>query len=170
VGTVHGRVLRTEGHLNGHVSYVFGDLLFCGDTLFTAGCGALFSGPAEKMFASLTRLASLPGDTRVCCGHEYTQDNLRFAWMLEPDNEALRDRIRKVWPLRAMGASAVPSTIAEEQATNPFLRTTSQTLIANVRKAMPEAPLGTPLEVFAATRALKDRKDHRKLPDSNLPL
>jgi hydroxyacylglutathione hydrolase len=169
VGQVRGSVLRTEGHLDGHVSYVFGDLLFCGDTLFTGGCGALFSGPAEKMYASLARLAALPGKTRVCCGHEYTQDNLRFAWMLEPDNEALADRIRKVWKLRAAGESAVPSTIDEERKTNPFLRAGSKTLIESVRKAMPDAPLGTPLEVFAATRALKDRKDHRKRSDELLP-
>ena len=89
IGSVEGRVMLTEGHLDGHVSYVMGDVVFCGDTLFAGGCGYLFDGPPSAMFDSLLRLAALPGETRVCCAHEYTQDNLRFAWSVEPDNEAL---------------------------------------------------------------------------------
>lgn len=170
VGEVAGRVLLTEGHLDGHVSYVFGDALFCGDTMFAGGCGYLFDGPPSKMYDSLMRLAELPGSTRVCCAHEYTQDNLRFAWSVEPDNPALADRIRKVWAIRAEGGCAVPSTIDEERATNPFLRPGSASIQAAVRQAFPERDLATHAAVFAATRALKDTKAYRSISESDLPL
>ena len=166
---VVGQVLLTEGHIDGHVSYVFDDLLFCGDTLFAGGCGYLFDGPPAKMHRSLERLATLPAATRVCCAHEYTLDNLRFAWSVEPDNAALVDRIRAVRVIRAAGGSAVPSTIAAERATNPFLRHASPTLCAAVAAAFPERALDTPEQIFAATRALKDRKDYKRIPDSALP-
>jgi hydroxyacylglutathione hydrolase len=170
IGDASFRVLLTEGHMNGHVSYLVDDVLFCGDTLFAGGCGYLFDGPPAKMHASLERLAALPPGTRVCCAHEYTQDNLRFAYSVEPDNAALAERIRRVWALRARGECAVPSTIGEERDTNPFLRHASPSLRAHVAAAMPERALGSPLEVFAATRALKDRKDYRRLEESDLPL
>lgn len=170
VGTVEGRVMLTEGHLDGHVSFSFDDLLFCGDTMFTGGCGKLVDGPPEKMHASLQRLAALPGDTRVCCAHEYTQDNLRFAWTLEPGNAALAERIRGAWALRAAGGCTVPSTIELERATNPFLRQGSAELVASVRAAMPDARLDDALEVFAATRRLKDRGAYRARGDEGLPL
>ncbi len=163
VGEVEGRVLLTEGHMNGHVSFLFDDVVFCGDTMFAGGCGYLFDGPPEKMHDSLTRLAALDGGTRVCCAHEYTQDNLRFAWSVEPDNAALADRIRRVWAVRAEGGCAVPSTIAEERETNPFLRHHSPTIRAAVGG-------GTPAEVFAKTRALKDTKAYRAAGDERLPL
>ncbi len=170
VGRAKGRVLLTEGHIDGHVSYVFDDVLFCGDTLFAGGCGYLFDGPPAKMHDSLTRLAALEPATRVCCAHEYTQDNLRFAFSVEPDNQALRERVRRVWALRAEGRSAVPSTIAEERATNPFLRHGSPALRAKVAAAFPDRALVDAAAVFAATRALKDRKDYRAIADSALPL
>ncbi|HTM44882.1 MAG TPA: hydroxyacylglutathione hydrolase [Polyangiaceae bacterium] len=170
LGSCRASVLVTEGHLNGHISYLFPGALFCGDTLFAGGCGFLFDGPPKKMFDSLTRLSSLPGDTLVCCAHEYTQDNLRFAWSVEPGNQALRRRIRQVWKDRAEGRCVVPSTIQEERDTNPFLRTDSPELIARVAQAMPDATLDSPLAIFTATRALKDRKDHRAIPDAQLPL
>ena len=110
LGELRGRAMLTEGHIDGHISYVFGDVLFCGDTLFAGGCGYLFDGPPAKMHASLARLAALADDTKVCCAHEYTEDNLRFAWSVEPDNEALAARIRQVWALRAEGGCTVPST------------------------------------------------------------
>jgi hydroxyacylglutathione hydrolase len=169
-GALRGKVMLTEGHMDGHVSYLFGDLLFCGDTLFCGGCGYLFDGPAEKMYASLLKLSSLADEVRVCCAHEYTEDNLRFAWTVEPDNEALAERIRAVWAVRARGESTVPSTMGEEKATNPFLRWDSPTIQAKVRAAMPDAPLDSPVQVFAATRALKDKKLYKKLDDSTLPL
>jgi hydroxyacylglutathione hydrolase len=169
-GAVQGRVMRTEGHIDGHISYVFGDALFCGDTLFAGGCGYLFDGPPAKMFDSLMRLAELPGETRVCCAHEYTQDNLRFAWSVEPDNEALAARIKAVWALRAEGGCAVPSRLEEERATNPFLRPGSPTLRARVGAAMPGRVLSGAAEVFAATRALKDTKAYRAGGDGGLPV
>jgi hydroxyacylglutathione hydrolase len=170
LGALSGRALLTEGHIDGHISYVFGDLLFCGDTLFAGGCGFLFDGPPAKMHASLMRLAELHGETLVCCAHEYTQDNLRFAWSVEPDNEALIRRIRSVWALRARGEASVPSTIADERATNPFLRTSSATIRANVHAALPDAPLDTPAQVFTATRKLKDLKLYKAAGDTGLPL
>ena len=146
LGRLRGRVMLTEGHVDGHLTYVFGNLLFCGDTLFAGGCGYLFDGPPEKMWRSLSRLAELPDDTLICCAHEYTQDNLRFAWSVEPDNAALAQRIREVWAVRARGEATVPSTIADERASNPFLRWDSQTIKAKVAAALPEAPLRTPAE------------------------
>ena len=170
IGENIGRVWLTEGHMNGHVSYVFEDLLFCGDTLFGAGCGYLFDGPAEKMHQSLQRLASLPSETRVFCAHEYTQDNLRFAWSVNPGNESLSNRIRATWSLRGEGRSSVPSTLAAECATNPFIRVDDAEIQARLQIAMPEMPLDTPSAVFAAARALKDRKDYRDISDAELPL
>ncbi len=170
------RVMLTEGHIDGHISFVIeGDAegrgqsaVFCGDTLFAGGCGYLFDGPPAKMAKSLQRLVELPGDTLVCCAHEYTEDNLKFAWMVEPDNEALAARIREVWALRAEGRCSVPSTIAEEQATNPFVRGGSPTLIARVRE-LGDLDSDDYTDVVAATRALKDTKRHREV-DLQLPV
>ncbi|MFT4621794.1 MAG: hydroxyacylglutathione hydrolase [Myxococcota bacterium] len=170
IGEVEGTVWLTEGHIDGHISFVFDGVVFCGDTLFAGGCGYLFDGPPEVMHASLMRLASLPGATAVCCAHEYTSDNLRFAWSVEPDNAVLADRIRAVWATRALGGCTVPSTIAMEQATNPFLRPGSATLRATVAAAWPGRVVASHADVFAAARALKDRKDYRSLDDAALPL
>jgi hydroxyacylglutathione hydrolase len=167
---VEGKVMLTEGHIDGHVTFVLDGVLFCGDTMFGAGCGYLFDGPPPKMWKSLERLAALDGAHRVCCAHEYTQDNLRFAWSVEPGNEDLAQRIRSTWALRAEGRSSVPSTIEVERKTNPFLRHASPILREHVAKAMSDRSLSTPVEIFAATRALKDRKDYRNLSDSTLPI
>ena len=164
------RVLLTEGHIDGHISFVVDGGVFCGDTMFGAGCGYLFDGPPRKMYESLQRLAALPGDTRVYCAHEYTQDNLRFAWSVEPDNPALAARIQSAWRTRAEGRSTVPSTIALERNTNPFLRPFSKTLMSRVSEALPNHPMGNPTEVFTATRALKDAKNYKRLGDEVLPL
>jgi hydroxyacylglutathione hydrolase len=169
VGAVEGRVLLTEGHVDGHVSFVFDDVVFCGDTMFGAGCGYLFDGPPTKMHASLEKLAALAPETRVCCAHEYTLDNLRFAWSVEPENAELAERIRQSRAIRVGGGSTVPSTIALERATNPFLRHHSPTLRARVAAAMPDRARHTAADVFAATRALKDRKDYRAITDDALP-
>lgn len=173
IGAVSVRVMRTEGHLNGHISYVFGDgdapVLFCGDTLFAGGCGYLFDGPPAAMFDSLMRLAAFPAETLVCCAHEYTLDNLRFAWSVEPDNASLAERIRGVRARRAEGRATVPSTIAVERSTNPFLRPGATTLQGMVRRAIPEADLSTFAAVFAATRKLKDGKAYKAIGDGELP-
>lgn len=169
-GGVVGRVMRTEGHIDRHLSYVFEDLLFCGDTLFAGGCGYLFDGPPSKMHDSLQRLAALPEETRVCCAHEYTQDNLRFAWSVEPGNLRLAERIRRVWAQRDRGESSLPGTIREELATNPFLRVGEPEIIEALRRLRPNAQLDGPESVFTALRALKDEKHYREAPDSVLPL
>ena len=166
VGVVEGRVLRTEGHIDDHLSYVIDGVLCCGDTLFAGGCGYLFDGPPSAMFASLMRLAALPPETLVCCAHEYTEDNLRFAWSVEPDNAALAERIRSVWALRATGGCTLPSTIGEERATNPFLRPGSATLRASVGCGGDAVHA----DVFAKTRATKDGKAYRATGDEGLPL
>lgn len=170
VGEVEGDVLLTEGHLDGHLTYRFGDVLFTGDTLFAGGCGYLFDGPPQAMHASLARLADFDGATRICCAHEYTEDNLRFAWSVEPDNEALAERIRDVWARRARGESTVPTTVALERATNPFLRWDSPTIRRRVAEALPDRRLDSPAAIFAATRALKDRKDYKSAEDPSFPV
>jgi len=169
-GGVEAKVWLTEGHLNGHVSYLFEDVLFCGDTMFGAGCGYLFDGPPARMQESLARFAELPEDTRVCCGHEYTEDNLRFAWSIEPGNVALKSRIVTTWAVRARGESSVPSTIGAERDTNPFLRWSSPEIMAALAKEMPECDLDTPAAVFAATRGLKDTKRYAKHEPLNFPV
>lgn len=161
VGLITAQVWRTEGHQDGHISFVFPDVLFCGDTLFAGGCGYLFDGPPTAMFDSLMRLAALPGDTRVCCGHEYTLDNLAFARFVEPNNVALQERSDDVFARRERGECVVPSCISEEQATNPFMRPGSPEIIARLGE-LTEFEGGSPAEVFAATRALKDTGRHKK--------
>ena len=118
-------VMETPGHTLGHVVYYGSNSLFCGDTLFSCGCGRLFEGSCEQLYHSLQRLASLPSDTQVYCTHEYTQTNIQFALGLEPDNAALRARSETVARLRVQGLPSLPTTIAQERATNPFLRCNS---------------------------------------------
>ena len=166
----------TEGHLDGHLSFVFtgpdgsDGVVFCGDTLFTGGCGYLFDGPPETMYRSLQRLASLHGDTRVCCAHEYTEDNLRFAWTVDGQNAALAERIRTVWHLRAEGRCAVPSTIAEECATNPFIRCASADFRASLPASLGRDARDSGEAAFAAVRALKNGGAHKQVDDGQLPL
>jgi hydroxyacylglutathione hydrolase len=159
VGALTARVIFIPAHTSGHVAYHFPDerAVFTGDTLFAAGCGRLFEGDAGQMMSSLGRLASLPDDTRVYCGHEYTQKNLEFAVTLEPGNRAAVDKLAAVRSLRKAGKPTVPSTIAEEKATNPFLRMQSPELAASVRAKVPGLPPDDPVALFAAVRALKDR-------------
>jgi len=162
VGACVGRVMRTEGHIEGHICFVFDDVLFAGDTLFAGGCGRVFTGDYVAMHGGLTRLAALPGNTRVCCAHEYTKDNLRFALSVEPGNTALELRYAEVRGIRDRGGSTVPSTLSEELATNPMLRSSSPELIANVKQQAPDADLSTPLGVFTATRKLKDSGAYKR--------
>ena len=117
-------VIDTGGHTLGHVAYhdAADHIAFVGDTLFALGCGRLFEGTPAVMWASLSKLATLPGETLVCSGHEYTTSNLRFAATIEPDNPALQSRIARVAEARAKGQATVPSVLSEELATNPFLR------------------------------------------------
>ncbi|MBI4526347.1 MAG: hydroxyacylglutathione hydrolase [Deltaproteobacteria bacterium] len=156
VGELRARVLFIPGHTKGHVAYLFENRLFCGDTLFIAGCGRLFEGTAEQMLSSLTRLRDLPGDTLVYCGHEYTEKNLQFAMTLEPNNRTLVEKIPQVHSLRIEGKSTVPSTISEEKDTNPFFRWESKEIQQNLKKSFPS--LGSdPVSVFSQIRKLKDQ-------------
>lgn len=136
VGQSEGRVIAVPGHTRGHISYYFAEppTLFCGDTLFSLGCGRLFEGTAEQLFESLKRFADLPDKTLVCCGHEYTEGNTAFALHAEPDNAALKARVADVKHLRAEGRATVPSTLGEERATNPFLRAPDVTTLARLRR------------------------------------
>src|SRR5215468_8590527 len=141
IGEVRAKVLFIPGHTTGHVAYLFGNALFCGDTLFTAGCGRLFEGTPEQMHASLKKLMSLPDETKVYCGHEYTESNLRFAMSVEPKNHKLVTRFERVQALRSRGTPTVPSTMEEEKQTNPFLRWDSKELQASVKSVNPNAAL-----------------------------
>lgn len=164
---VEVEALLTEGHIDGHLTFVLDGLAFTGDTLFGAGCGYLFDGPPAKMHASLERLAALPDTTLVFPAHEYTEDNLRFAFSIEPDNTDLIARMREDFSRRARGECTLPSTILIERKTNPFLRHHSRSLIESVAEAMGVKRDAGSEAIFAATRALKDRKDYRELPDSH---
>jgi hydroxyacylglutathione hydrolase len=135
LGQATARVLETPGHTVGHIAFYFpdGGVLLCGDTLFSLGCGRLLEGTAQQMFNSLSRLAALPGDTLICCGHEYTAANARFALHADPDNEALRVYARRVDELRAEGKPTVPSRLSDELAANPFLRAPDVATFADLR-------------------------------------
>ena len=150
-------VLAVPGHTLDHIAYHAPALraLFCGDTLFAAGCGRLFEGSAAQMTASLAALAGLPADTRVYCAHEYTLSNLRFALAVEPDNEALRRRQRDCAALRGRGEPTVPSTIADELATNPFLRC-DVPAVRRAAEARAGRSLPTTEAVFAVVREWKN--------------
>ena len=127
------RVISVPGHTLGHLAYYGTGCLFCGDTLFTGGCGRLFEGTPVQMHESLARLAALPDETRIYCAHEYTEANLRFALAVEPGNRRLRDRVNEVAVTRAKAQATVPSTLALEKATNPFLRCSEPEVITSAR-------------------------------------
>jgi len=148
------QVIAVPGHTLGHVAYYGAGCLFCGDTLFAGGCGRLFEGSAAQLFDSLSRLASLPDQTAVYCAHEYTEANLRFALAVEPGNRCLQSRVNEVAVARAKGWSTVPSTIAIEKATNPFLRCAEPEVAASARRRVSDA--GDALAVFAALREWKN--------------
>ena len=137
LGTHSASVLETPGHTAGHITFHLpdDDVVFTGDTLFAMGCGRLFEGTPAQMFANMQRFATLPPATIVYCAHEYTQSNGRYARVAEPDNDAIVARMVKVDAARAVGEATVPTTIAEELATNPFLRASSVEQLAERRAA-----------------------------------
>lgn len=152
-------VIAVPGHTAGHVAYFGnhvpgGPLLFCGDTLFSGGCGRLFEGTPAQMLASLDRLNGLPAATRVCCAHEYTLSNLRFAQAVEPGNAALQAYLSRCEALRARGAPTLPSQLATERLVNPFLRSRDPGLRAGLA-ALATVPDGD-VAVFATLRELKN--------------
>ncbi|CAG9172122.1 Hydroxyacylglutathione hydrolase [Cupriavidus laharis] len=156
---LHLRVLDVPGHTAGHVAYVgelegAGPAVFCGDTLFATGCGRLFEGTPAQMLASLDKLASLPGETRVYCAHEYTRSNVRFARAVEPGNAALAAWEARVEALREQGKPTVPSTIALEREVNPFLRSREPAVRAAVQAQ--GGNVAGDAKAFGALRGWKD--------------
>jgi len=143
------------GHTAGHIALFGGAMVFCGDTLFACGCGRLFEGTPAQMVASLGKLARLPGDTRVYCGHEYTLANIRFAEAVDPGNAELAARKAREGAKREKGAPTLPSTVADELATNPFLRCDEPAIIAAAARHAGRALKGR-VEVFAALREWKN--------------
>jgi len=134
-GDTTASVIDVPGHTRGHIAYFFADgaVLLCGDTLFSVGCGRLLEGNAAEMFASLRKLAALPDETVVACGHEYTENNVRFALSVEPENMELHARALEVKQLRGVGRATVPSLLVQERAVNPFLRARSAARLAELR-------------------------------------
>jgi hydroxyacylglutathione hydrolase len=154
VGSLAAQVYETPGHTAGHISYVFAPekLAFVGDTLFSIGCGRVIEGTPEMMWQSLLKLRGLPDDTRIYCGHEYTQANVRFARTIEPDNAVLAARQKEVDTLRAERRPTIPSTLGQEKAANPFLRADLPEVARSVGLA------GKPAwQVFAEIRERKNR-------------
>jgi hydroxyacylglutathione hydrolase len=148
-------VLDIPGHTRGHIAFVGGGMLFCGDTLFSCGCGRLFEGTPAQMHASLAKLASLPDDTRVYCGHEYTLSNIRFAKAADSANPALAAREASARAALERGEPSLPSTIGVEKAANPFLRSDNPVLIEAASRYAGHR-LDDPVEVFAALREWKN--------------
>lgn len=155
-------VIDVPGHTAGHIAYFLpasaaqAPVLFCGDTLFSGGCGRLFEGTPVQMLASLDALAALPGDTRVCCAHEYTLANLKFARAVEPGNDALSHYNARCESLRAQGQPTLPSQLAIERQINPFLRSREATVLRAVRAHAELSADAAEAEVFAALRQWKN--------------
>ena len=149
-------VLDIPGHTRAHIAYYGAGALFCGDTLFACGCGRVFEGTAEQMMTSLDKLAALPDDTKVYCGHEYTLANIGFAKAVEPGNTALTRREARDRRLRAEGKPTLPSRLGDEKATNPFLRCREPAVIESANKYL-GTRVADPVRVFAAIREWKNR-------------
>ena len=167
VGKLEAEVVFIPAHTRGHIAYVFDGAVFSGDTLFAAGCGRLFEGNPQMMHEALNvKLARLPDETRVYCGHEYTESNIAFALSVEPGNRALREKREWVHGRRAKAAAdwhdatpeemTIPSTIGEERATNPFMRVDSPEIIESVRKRYPDTETDG-VTVLGRVREMKDR-------------
>jgi hydroxyacylglutathione hydrolase len=154
-GNITFKILEIPGHTLDHVAYYTHDWVFCGDTLFSAGCGKIFEGTPLQMYQSLQKLARLSDTTQVYCGHEYTLANLLFAQTVEPDNVDIQNKILKVKTLRANNQVTLPSTLGEEKKINPFLRCTTPSVIQAVEKHTGRAIM-TPVEVFTHLREWKN--------------
>ena len=152
-------VLAVPGHTLNHLAYFCSDgpqngpVLFCGDTLFAAGCGRLFEGTAEQMYQSLEQIKALPDNTQIYCAHEYTLANLRFALTVDPDNKLLQKRLQHCTGLRDQAIPTVPFSLQEDKQTNPFLRSDNPTIC---HAAAQRGASDTPVSVFAAIRGWKD--------------
>ena len=149
-------ILDIPGHTAGHIAYYGANLLFCGDTLFSCGCGRLFEGTAQQMYISLNKLAKLPDETMVYCGHEYTLANINFARLVEPENQAITQLQILAEKQRKSDLPTLPSTIAKEKACNPFLRSNQPEVIRSASNYAGK-PLTDPVSVFTAIREWKDK-------------
>lgn len=149
------RILSIPGHTLDHVAFFNQDVLFCGDTLFSAGCGRVFEGTASQMVHSLHKLAHLSEPMKIYCGHEYTESNLRFAQLVEPDNEAIQAKLSNVLALRRLNKPSLPSILGEELTYNPFLRCHVSSVIGAAEKHVKKI-LHTPVEVFSVLREWKN--------------
>ena len=149
-------ILDIPGHTAGHIAYYGANLLFCGDTLFSCGCGRLFEGTAQQMYISLNKLAKLPDETVVYCGHEYTLANISFARLVEPENQAITQLQISAEKKRKSDLPTLPSTIAKEKACNPFLRSNQPEVIRSASNYAGK-PLTDPVSVFTAIREWKDK-------------
>ncbi len=149
-------ILDISGHTALHIAYLFDNCLFCGDTLFGAGCGRLLGGTAIQLFQSLQQITFLPTQTKIYCAHEYTEANLRFAAIVEPNNLDIQQRITDTSIIRQQDKPSLPSTLALELATNPFLRCEQTTVIQAVEQFSGKQ-LATPIEVFTELRLWKDQ-------------
>lgn len=161
VAGLHFEVLDVPGHTAGHIAFYCADmggapLLFCGDTLFSGGCGRLFEGTPAQMLGSLDQLAALPGNTRVCCAHEYTLSNLQFARAVEPGNQDLIHYLGWCEVQRAQGRPTLPSNIAQERRINPFLRVRETEVCQSAQRFEPQADQHDAVAVLAALRQWKN--------------
>jgi hydroxyacylglutathione hydrolase len=152
------RVLEIPGHTLDHVAYLVNGNLFCGDTLFSVGCGKIFEGTAAQMYHSLNKLCQLDDDTKIYCGHEYTLANLKFALLVEPSNEYLQAKLIKATQVLHDNGCTLPSFLAEERLTNPFLRCTTPEIMTNVSKHVGKN-LTDPVEVFYHLREWKNKRN-----------
>jgi len=150
------QVMDLSGHTAGHIGYLTDNMLFCGDTLFSAGCGRLYDGTAEQLHATIQRIAKLPPETTIYCGHEYTLDNLRFAQAVEPDNAAVQSRVEEVEALRAKNLPSLPSSLENEMRYNPFLRTDKENIMKTVAQHSGQK-IDNSEDCFRYLRLLKDR-------------
>ena len=148
-------VIEVPGHTLDHIAFYNEGLLFCGDTLFSAGCGRVFEGTHEQMFDALSRLSKLSEDTKVYCAHEYTTSNLIFAYAIEPKNKALQTYMKNVAKKREQGLATIPTTIAVEKSINPFLRCEKSELINHLQNQLARS-LAPGLDTFIALRTYKD--------------
>jgi hydroxyacylglutathione hydrolase len=163
--TLRSEVLATNGHTAGHISYYFPQLkaVFCGDTLFSLGCGKLFEGTAAEMWDSLKLLRSLPNDTKIYCAHEYSESNAKFALAIDKNNESLKARASEILALRKAGKPTIPALLSDEKMSNPFLRADQESLRKALAKNGLAAEDADAAAVFGMMRSAKDRYGGQKL-------
>ncbi len=149
-------IIDIPGHTSGHIAYVANGVIFCGDTLFSAGCGRLFEGSPQQMLNSLDKILKLPSSTKFYCAHEYTLNNLKFAQSIEPNNVDIENRIQQVKKMRKQNIPSIPTTLANEKTYNPFLRTREPNMIAAVAELTNGKINYDPVSIFTFLRESKD--------------